>query len=172
MSGCDLNESDLNALSTSHHAKHLKELNLAKLCQFSIYAWDQISPSSLLSIIRNFPNLVILNLSHNGITDASLPELCVILQNSLPHLKGLDMGGNILSMLNLKQLVKTCAKMKHMQKLRITHYISLAQEIFEPVEIQEQMAQMRTSINGLLKSLNRPLLLVQLDRVNGMFMEL
>ncbi|KAL5013654.1 hypothetical protein ScPMuIL_007924 [Solemya velum] len=150
--GCDLNEKDLENLVQSKHAQSLRELNLGKLCQYSVYTVDRISPNYLIGITKHFTNLVALRLQRNNLPNSVIPGLCDILTNHLIRLKGLDISRNIFSDVSHMQLVRACAQMKTIQKLRLTCFHSLAEEILNPgnhVNMQQQLMQ-------LLNTLGRP----------------
>ena len=117
---CDLNEADLTSLAESKHAAHLRELNLSKLCQFSIFENDRISPSYLLKILKHFSNLAVLNLSQNHLPDSAMHDFTETLSTNLITLKGLDIAGNILTLENQLEIAKACAKIPAMQWLRLT----------------------------------------------------
>ncbi|XP_045180954.2 uncharacterized protein LOC123540200 [Mercenaria mercenaria] len=118
--GCDLNEMDLNNLAKSKHAPHLRELNISKLCSFSIYESDRIAPMSILRTMKHFPKMTLLNLSQNHLPDSGVKELCEILTNNLVCLKGLDMSGNIMQFESQLELAKACAEIPKMQWVRLT----------------------------------------------------
>ena len=147
--GCDLNEQDLVKLSTSKHAPHLRELDLSKLCYVVIYESDRISPEFLITVLKCFPKLVVLNISQNGIPDASVGSFCEVLTRDLTRLKGLDISGNILQFDNQLELVRACAKVEPMQWLRLTCMNNLLNHDAPVVN------QMASRLNCLLKSLGR-----------------
>lgn len=118
--GCDLNEADLGNLAHSKHACHLRELNLSKLCSFSIYESDRISPMCILRTMKHFPQMTLLNLSQNHLPDSGIREFGEILTHSLLCLKGLDISGNIMQFDSQLELAKACAKIPKMQWMRLT----------------------------------------------------
>lgn len=117
---CDLNETDLRNLAESKHAPHLRELNLSKLCQFSIFENDRISPSYLLKILRHFPKVAVLNISQNHLPDSAMQDFNETLSSYLVNLKGLDIAGNILTIENQLDIARACAKIPSAQWLRLT----------------------------------------------------
>ncbi|XP_069105667.1 leucine-rich repeat-containing protein 14B-like isoform X1 [Argopecten irradians] len=137
--GCDLNEDDLTALAESKHAKHLRELNLSKVCQFSIYENDRISPVYLLRITKHFPNVNIFNLTQNHLPDACISEFCTILTQNLTKLKALDISGNILTENNLLDITRSVGKLKTMQWFRFTCASNLLEEPFIPFDNSGEM---------------------------------
>lgn len=137
--GCDLNEDDLAALSRSKHAKHLREINLSKVCQFSIYENDRISPMYLLRITKHFPNVNIFNLAQNHLPDACISEFCSILTQNLTKLKALDISGNILTEMNLLDITRSVGKLPTMQWFRFTCASNLLEEPFIPFDNSSEM---------------------------------
>lgn len=118
--GCDLNEGDLISLTKSKHSVSLRELNLSKLCQFSIYESDRISPSLTLRIVKYFPNLSVLNISQNNLPDSGMLEFQHTLTAHMKSLKALDIAGNLMQFDSQVELVKTCAGIPTMQWIRLT----------------------------------------------------
>lgn len=118
--GCDLNENDLIHLANSKHAPHLRELNLSKLCSFSLYENDRIAPMCILRTMKHFPKMTVLNLSQNHLPDSGVKEFGEILTSNLGCLKGLDISGNIMQFDSQIELAKACAEIPHMQWLRLT----------------------------------------------------
>lgn len=118
--GCDLNEKDLCNLANSKHAPQLRELNLSKLCSFSIYESDRIAPMCILRTMKHFPKMTILNLSQNHLPDSGVKEFSEILKSSLTSLKGLDISGNIMQFESQIELTKACAEIPQMQWMRLT----------------------------------------------------
>lgn len=152
--GCDLNENDLTSLANSKHAAHLRELNLSKLHQFSVFENDRIVPSCLLKIIKRFPKMVILNLSQNHLPISGIPELCQTLEKDLQHLKGLDVAGNILSFDMQLEIVRACARIPSMQWLRLTCVNNMFQD-GGLLLANNQLGEMSRRFRELLKSLGR-----------------
>ncbi|PVD31909.1 hypothetical protein C0Q70_07335 [Pomacea canaliculata] len=126
--GCDLDESDLQALASSKHAASLRELNLSKLCQVVFFYQGRIPPSALVSILRHFPLLAILNLSQNHIPNSLISELCSVLRFHLPKLKVLDISANVFLPEHQIDITAACASIPCMQKLRLTTVTSFLQE--------------------------------------------
>ncbi|XP_060595656.1 uncharacterized protein LOC132749776, partial [Ruditapes philippinarum] len=118
--GCDLNETDLNNLAKSKHAPHLRELNMSKLCSFSMYESDRIAPLRILKTMKHFPKMTVLNLSQNHLPDDGIREFTEILSKDLAHLKVLDISGNIMQFESQLQLAKACAEIPKMQLVRLT----------------------------------------------------
>ena len=118
--GCDLNEKDLMSLAHSKHSTHLRELNLSKLCQLSIYESERISPVFLMNIVKHFPKLTLLNLSQNHLPNSGIAQFCDLLAQDMHELKGLDVAGNYLLFENQLELIKACAKILKMQWIRLT----------------------------------------------------
>lgn len=118
--GCDLNETDLKSLSQSKHAQSLRELDISKLCQFSIYESDRISPACTLEMIKHFPNMTVLNISQNNLPDSGMKDFGQTLRTHLPRLKGLDISGNIMQFESQLELTKACAQIPMMQWIRLT----------------------------------------------------
>ena len=117
--GCDVNESDLTSLTESKHTDSLRELNLSKVCHFSIYEIDRVLPSSLVKVIQHFSKLTVLNLSQNHLTESSTTDLSNILP-SITNLRGLDISGNIILGDNIVTLAQSCAQIPAMQLMRVT----------------------------------------------------
>lgn len=126
--GCDLNESDLSALASSKHASELRELNLSKLCSYSIFESDRISPVCIMKTMKYFPKLMLLNLSQNQLADSGIKEFGEILKKHLRQLKGLDIAGNIMQFESQLELARACASIPTMQWLRLTCMNSLVDE--------------------------------------------
>ena len=158
--GCDLNEDDLEALASSKHCLSLRELNLSKLCQFSIYNNDRISPAFLLRIIPRFRNLGILNLAQNYLSDASIPDFCSSLAADLTNLAYLDIAGNVLTEENITLFVKTVGKIKSFQRFRVTCSNNLLEEI---PAANHHALQLRRRFGDIWQSMGR--LDIQLDIV-------
>ena len=152
---CDLNERDLACLAESKHAPHLRELNLSKLCQFSILELDRISPSFLLKILRNFPKVAVLNLSQNHLPDSAMQDFTETLSNHLVNLKGLDIAGNILTIENQIEIAKACAKIPAAQWLRLTCVNSaFLNGAMLPVQ-DNHLEEMSTKLRNVLESMGR-----------------
>ena len=161
--GCDLNENDLTCLASSHHTKHLHELNLSKVCQFSIYDNDRISPMFLLKITKHFSNVNILSLAQNHLPDASVSEFCNILRQDLKVLKVLDIAGNILTEENLTDITKALAHIKSMQKFRLTCANNLLNNL---VNGGNNMEELKKKFCGVLSSLGRDDITIDLVRLS------
>ena len=152
---CDLNERDLASLAESKHAPHLRELNLSKLCQFSILENDRISPSFLLKILKHFPKVAVLNLSQNHLPDSAMQDFTETLSNHLSHLKGLDIAGNILTIENQLEIAKACAKIPAAQWLRLTCVNSaFLNGAMLPVQ-DNHLEEMSTKLRNVLESMGR-----------------
>lgn len=161
--GCDLNESDLDALTKSPHAQSLRELYLSKLCQISITNFDRISPAYLLKITQHFPRLTLLNLSQNYIPVSSIPEFSHILLTHLTQLKGIDLSCNFSSE-NLLEIIRACAKVRSMQWIRVTYILNIMEEL-GIVEADHNMAVMETKIVDMLKGMCRDDIRVKVVRL-------
>ncbi|KAK3584384.1 hypothetical protein CHS0354_001718 [Potamilus streckersoni] len=167
--GCDLNEADLTALAKSKHGTSLRELNLSKLCQFSIYDSDKISPAFLLKITAYFPNLTLLNLSQNHLPDAYIPEFCDILVKKLTGLKGLDIAGNIMTDQSQIEVTRACARISSMQWLRMTCFNNLGEDGL----LMLRDADNKQRFLDLLKSLGRSDIYVEVVRLSfAIFLDL
>lgn len=152
---CDLNERDLASLAESKHAPHLRELNLSKLCQFSILELDRISPAFLLKILKHFPKVSVLNLSQNHLPDSAMQDFTETLSNHLVHLKGLDIAGNILTIENQLEIAKACAKIPSAQWLRLTCVNSaFLNGAMLPVQ-DNHLEEMSTKLRNVLESMGR-----------------
>ena len=163
--GCDLNEEDLTALSHSKHASHLRELNLSKVCQFSIYDNDRISPVYLLKITKYFPNIVILNLSQNHLPDASITDFCNVIVDNLTKLKALDISGNILTENNLLAITKSISQLKSMQWFRFTFAANILEEALIPVNPMNG-AHLKKKFSDVLNSLGREDIVLDLVKLS------
>lgn len=160
--GCDLNENDLTSLTKSHHASHLEEVNLSKVCQFSIYDNDRISPVFLLKTTKYFTNVKILSLAQNHLPDASMSEFCDILRHHLKYLKLLDITGNILTEENLVDVTKAIGHIATMQKFRLTSTTNLLEEAVGPLNGGNNPEEMEKKLLGVLASLGRTDIVVDL----------
>ncbi|XP_041360934.1 uncharacterized protein LOC121377116 isoform X2 [Gigantopelta aegis] len=152
--GCDLNEQDLDCLAHSKHATHLRELNVSKLCQFSMFDMGRIAPTYLLTIMKHFPRLAVLNLSQNQLPDASIPEFCRTVSTVMTQLKMLDISANIILADTQLDLVRACAKVRTMQKLRLTCTTSFTEEARAPLDWPIQCESRKRLLN-VFKSLGR-----------------
>jgi len=164
--GCDLNEDDLTALSRSKHASNLRELNLSKVCQFSIYDNDRISPIYLLKITRHFPNVIIFNLAQNHLPDACVVEFCEVLTHNLTRLKALDISGNILTEDNLIDITRAIGKLKSMQWFRFTCANNLLEEALGPVNAANNIAEMKKKFCDILSSVGRDDIMIELVKLS------
>lgn len=164
--GCDLNENDLSCLTKSQHANHLKELNLSKVCQFSIYDNDRISPMFLLKITKHFSNVKILSLAQNHLPDASVSEFCHILRHDLEYLKVLDIAGNILTEENLTDITKALAHIKSMQKFRLTCTNNLLEDAMGPLDGGNNQEDLKKKFCGVLSCLGRDDIIVDIVRLS------
>ncbi|XP_063407047.1 uncharacterized protein LOC134690855 [Mytilus trossulus] len=164
--GCDLNENDLSCLTKSQHAIHLKELNLSKVCQFSIYDNDRISPMFLLKITKHFSNVKILSLAQNHLPDASVSEFCHILRHDLKYLKVLDIAGNILTEENLTDITKALAHIKSMQKFRLTCTNNLLEDAMGPLDGGNNQEDLKKKFCGVLSCLGRDDIIVDIVRLS------
>lgn len=162
--GCDLNEHDLVSLGESKHASSLRELNVSKLCQFSIYESARISPSSTLRVIKNFPNLSILNLSQNNLPDSRIQEFGEMIVKNLICLKGLDISGNIMQFESQMALAKCCAQIPTMQWIRLTCMnAALNNGIFID---NNHLFEMVTKLRNAMKSCGREDICVDVVRLS------
>lgn len=118
--GCDVNDSDLVSLGESKHAASLRELNMSKLCHFSIYDNDRISPGNILKVVKNFPQMTLLNLAQNHLSDTNVKDFSCDTLIHMTRLKGLDISGNILALDSQVELARACAHVPSMQWLRLT----------------------------------------------------
>lgn len=164
--GCDLNENDLSCLASCHHTKHLQELNLSKVCQFSIYDNDRISPMFLLKITKHFSNVKILSLAQNHLPDASVSEFCHILRHDLKALKVLDIAGNILIEENLTDITKALAHIKSMQRFRLTCTNNLLQDAIGPLHGGNNQEELKKKFCGVLSGLGRDDITIDLVRLS------
>lgn len=160
--GCDLNENDLTSLTNSHHASHLEEVNLSKVCQFSIYDNDRISPVFLLKTTRHFKNVKILSLAQNHLPDTSMIEFCDILRQDLKYLKLLDITGNILTEENLVEVTKAIGDIPTMQKFRLTSTTNLLEEGVMPLHGANHPEEMEKKLLSVLAALGRNDIVVDL----------
>ncbi|KAK3088796.1 hypothetical protein FSP39_023791 [Pinctada imbricata] len=154
--GCDLNEHDLECLASSSHSKSLRELNLSKLCQFSIYNMDRISPSYLLKIIPQFTNVAILNLAQNHLPDSSIPDFCKTISTHLKRLVYLDIAGNILNENSLTELIHSVGKVKPFQLFRITCSNNLLEGMpLDAYQVNQLTAGLRRKFMNIWKDMGR-----------------
>lgn len=158
--GCDLNEHDLDCLSNSKHAPKLRELNLSKVCQFSIFENDHISPVYLLKSVKHFTSVCILNLAQNNIPDSSVTEFCDTIKVYLKELKSLDLAKNILTDEHLMDLTRTVAGVKSMQLFRLTWGNIL--EDGHLVIINDNGVNMKKKLSDILCSLGRSDIIIDL----------
>ncbi|XP_046574620.1 LOW QUALITY PROTEIN: leucine-rich repeat-containing protein 14-like [Haliotis rubra] len=152
--GCDINEEDLDSLAKSKHAPHLRELNVSKLCQFMIFDTRRIAPSYLLKILKQFPQLTILNLSQNHLSDSSVPEFCHTLTRTLRKLKMLDISANVLTSENQLDITRACANIRSMQKLKLTCVSGLVEEAEQPLNMDNN-CEMKQKLVKLLDAMGR-----------------
>lgn len=153
---CDLNEDDLECLAISKHALSLQELNLSKICQFSIYDNDRISSNNLFKVVFCFKNVKLLNLAQNHFQDSSIPSFCEKLPQNLKKLQYLDIAGNVLTEDSTLQICKALAKVKTFQWFRLTCSNNLLDEALGHLnQAHENAVQAKQRICGLLSALGR-----------------
>lgn len=153
---CDLNEDDLECLANSKHALSLQELNLSKICQFSIYDNDRISSNNLFKVVFCFKNVKLLNLAQNHFQDSSIPSFCEKLPQNLKKLQYLDIAGNVLTEDSTLQICKALAKVKTFQWFRLTCSNNLLDEALGHLnQAHENAVQAKQRICGLLSALGR-----------------
>lgn len=153
---CDLNEDDLECLANSKHALSLQELNLSKICQFSIYDNDRISSNNLFKVVFCFKNVKLLNLAQNHFQDSSIPSFCEKLPQNLKKLQYLDIAGNVLTEDSTLQICKALAKVKTFQWFRLTCSNNLLDEALGHLnQAHENAVQAKLRICGLLSALGR-----------------
>ncbi|XP_046374445.1 leucine-rich repeat-containing protein 14-like [Haliotis cracherodii] len=163
--GCDINEEDLDSLAKSKHAAHLRELNVSKLCQFMIFDTRRIAPSYLLKILKQFPQLTILNLSQNHLSDSSVPEFCHTLTRTLRKLKMLDISANVLTSENQLDITRACANIKSMQKLKLTCVSGFVEEAEQPLNMDNN-CEMKQKLVKLLDAMGRGDIVIEVVKLS------
>ncbi|KAK6167482.1 hypothetical protein SNE40_021499 [Patella caerulea] len=161
ISGCDIDEDDLDSLSKSHHAKSLRELNASKLTHFSMFDISRVSQTYLLKTMRHFPNVCVLNLAENNLADAIIPEFCVTIKECLKYLKVLDLSANILNMDSLITITQTCAKLKSMQKILVTCANGLWDVALAPLDNLDHQQELKQKLLKVLEMSGRTDIIVE-----------
>ncbi|XP_052769742.1 uncharacterized protein LOC128209652 [Mya arenaria] len=150
---CDLDQSDLSSLEQSKHAASIRELNISKLCHFSLFGSDNLTPSDVLKMVKHFPNVTVLNLAQNHLTDSGMGDFLQTLPK-LTSLKGLDLSGNNLQLDSHLSLARACAHIPVMQWLRLSSVDRLnLDEFLENLNFGNQ--EMEGKIMNAMKELGR-----------------
>ena len=129
---CDLFDRDMESLANSRHAESLREINLSKICGLFPDDGFAVTTAALVRSLNKFPNLTVVTLAQNQITNPKMTELCKTIAH-WRRLRSLNIAGNILSEDPVLDLIRTCTKLPDMQYL----YVPYSHNLLEAINVME-----------------------------------